>query len=82
MIQSNVTQMVRRTYKGVRDADEAMAVVRNAMYGHELDILSTRVGVSQSCLYAIRAGRTKWPRHGTFFALIDALDLEMVLRHR
>lgn len=79
---SNVVAIPRRHYDGVRDADEAMSVVRSHMYGHDPELLAKRVGVSKSCIWAIRSGRTKWPRSGTFFALLIVLDLEMVIRPR
>lgn len=71
-----------RSY-GVRDAEEAMIVVRNAIYEHgDPELLANRIGVSVSCIFAIRSGRTKWPRSHTFFGLLSALDLEMSLRQR
>lgn len=78
----NVVPIKTRAYAGVRDAEAAMDIIRDRLYGKDLSTLCKRVGVSQSCLYSIRAGRTKWPRHGTFFALLDVLDLEMIIRPR
>lgn len=56
-----------------------MNVLRMKMHEWHHEELSKRVGVSVSCIMAIRSGRTKWPRPATFFGLLDALDLEMVL---
>lgn len=85
MSQTNVVQMVPtpRVYHGIKDAEAAMTVIRNAVDGFNDDyLLARRIGVSQSCIYYIRTGRTKWPRHGTFFALLAVLDLELVIRAR
>lgn len=79
MTASNVIRMRPKSI-GLTNAEDAMTIIRNRMYGEDLELMSVRVGVSVSCLYAIRAGRTKWPRHVTFFSLIDVLGLELVLR--
>jgi hypothetical protein len=63
-------------------ADDAMQMLRMAMYEWDATALAHQVGVSKSCIMAIRSGRTKWPRPATFFGLLDALDMEMVLRHK
>ena len=69
-------------YKGIRNAEAVMNIIRTEIYASDIELLAVRVGVSKSCLFSIRSGRTKWPRHATFFALIDALDLELYLKHR
>lgn len=79
---TNVVKLQPR-YKGVNNAEDAMTVIRNAIYEHgDPELLANRVGVSASCIFAIRAGRTKWPRPHTFFGLLSALDLEMIIRRR
>lgn len=60
------------------DAD-VMNVLRLRMYEHDVADLCEHMGVSKSCVYAIRSGRTKWPRGKTLFALMDALRIEMRL---
>lgn len=75
----------RATYaKKLIDADAAMHVLRMEMYKHEYKTLAEKVGVSTSCIMAIRSGRTKWPRPHTFFGLLRELELEMYLipKHR
>ena len=80
---TNVVKIkTKREYAGVRDAEEAMQVVRNAMYPYDVVELARRVDVSKSCIWAIRSGRTKWPRPATFFMLLHVLDLEMIIRPR
>lgn len=69
-------------YSGIHDAEDAMAVIRDAMYGKDIDIIARRVGVSVSCIRRIRSGTTKWPRPATFFTLLVILDLEMIIRPR
>lgn len=65
--------------KRLDNEDAAMNVLRLAMYAYDTSDLSKKVGVSQSCIYAIQSGRTKWPRPNTFFGLLRTLDLEMHL---
>ncbi len=79
---SGVVVSLKRRYEGIRDAEAAMTVIRNAMYGHDAELLAKRIGRSLSCVHAIRSGRTKWPHHYTFFALLVVLDLEMIIRPR
>lgn len=78
----NVIKMPSR-YRGIKNAEDAMTVIRNAIYEHgDAELLANRIGVSVSCIFAIRAGRTKWPRSHTFFGLLAVLDLEMIIRRR
>ena len=44
-----------------------------------LQDLADSLDLSYGCLYAIREGRTKWPRKKTLDVLLPALDLKMVL---
>jgi hypothetical protein len=81
MTAANVIRMRMRSV-GITNAEDAMTLIRDRLYGQDLELLSVRVGVSVSCLYAIRGGRTKWPRHATFFSLIDVLGLELILRSK
>lgn len=70
----------RPRYAGkVRNADQAMNKLRMKMYNHHYAALAERVGVSPSCILAIRSGRTTWPRPQTFFGLLRELELEMLL---
>lgn len=82
MAQQNVVQMPPR-YRGIKNAEDAMTVIRNAIYDHgDPELLANRIGVSVSCIFAIRSGRTKWPRAHTFFGLLSVLELEMVIKRR
>lgn len=65
--------------KRLNNEDEALTVLRLAMYTYDTTKLAKTVGVSAGCIYAIQSGRTKWPRPNTFFGLLRALDLEMHL---
>lgn len=69
------------TGKSVRadDRETLMGLVQRDLWSWDLEMLANRIGVSKSALYAIRAGRTKWPRHGTLFALIHVLGYELWL---
>lgn len=85
MLGQNVVPITRtepRRYKGITSAEGAMDVVRRHMYGHDHKELASRCGVSVSCIFAIRSGRTKWPRATTFFMLLYVLDLELLVQPR
>ena len=68
----------------VFDSREAlMDVIRHELHdfdSKELKIVASQSDVTVSTLYAIRSGRTMWPRHKTFFNLINALGLQVELR--
>lgn len=68
--------------KNLRSAEEAMQVLRMEIYKWDHKKLAEAVGVSSSCIMAIRSGRTQWPRPKTFFGLLEALDLDMLLVKR
>ena len=63
----------------IKDRAALMDVLRRDLYNQDLETLSIRIGVSISCLYAIRSGRTKWPRHTTLLTLIHVLGYELWL---
>lgn len=63
----------------IKDRAALMDVLRRDLYNQDLETLSIRIGVSTSCLYAIRSGRTKWPRHTTLLTLIHVLGYELWL---
>lgn len=63
-------------------SEDAMNIVRLKMYDWHIEDLAEEVGVSKSCLYSIRSGRTKWPRPLAFFGLLRALGLEMIIREK
>lgn len=56
--------------------------IRADLYGKDLEILANKIGVSKSCLYSIRSGRTKWPRDTTLLTLIDTLNYELWLAEK
>jgi hypothetical protein len=60
-------------------AEEVMEELRMRMYNYEPQDLADAIGKSKSCIYAIRAGRVGWPRGGTFFSLLEAMDIELRL---
>lgn len=59
--------------------DDVMQALRLRMYNYDVADLAEYMGVSKSCVYAIRNGKTKWPRGDTLFALLNALDVELRL---
>lgn len=81
---TNIVPMRKRKseYLGIANAETAMNVIRLAMYPYDAHTMARRCDVSVSCIYAIRSGRTKWPRHATFFMLLHVLDLEMLIVHK
>jgi hypothetical protein len=64
----------------VTNREALMDALRKDLYERDLVALANYVGVSASALYAIRAGRTKWPRHATLLTLIHVLKYELWLR--
>lgn len=65
----------------LRDAEAVMDRLRIEMHEYDVDVLANMVGVSKSCIMAIRSGRTKWPRPKTFFGILDALNMHMTLEY-
>ena len=66
-------------FSRVVNAEDTINRLRLEMYNHHVDDLAESIGKSRACLYAIRAGRTKWPRGDTFFQLADFLGFEVHL---
>lgn len=78
--QLNTVTPLRRSYRTqLKGAEAAMSTIRWEMHNHYPRDLADEVGCSVSCIYAIRSGRTKWPRHHTFFRLCDYLGLKLYL---
>lgn len=63
----------------VTDRGALMEVLRRDLYSWDLVALANRVGVSKSALYAIRSGRTRWPRQETLLTLVHVLGYELWL---
>lgn len=64
----------------VTNREALMDALRHELYAQEdLERLANRIGVHKSTLFAIRSGRTKWPRHTTMLTLIHALGFELWL---
>lgn len=66
----------------VTSGSELMGIVRDAMSGEDVRQMARLTQVSPTALYAIRRGKTKWPRDYTLFALGVALDLEIQVKRR
>jgi hypothetical protein len=60
----------------ITSGGQIMDAVRDALDGEPVATLSKRIGISDSTIYAIRRGKTKWPRDYTLFALMLDLGLE------
>jgi hypothetical protein len=80
---TNIVQFVlnkeKRAVK-VSDREALMDALRDALYAEEdIERLANRIGVHKSTLFAIRSGRTKWPRHTTMLTLIHVLGFELWL---
>lgn len=59
--------------------EDMMNDLRMRMHVYEPKELAEMMGVSVGCVYALRSGRTKWPRGRTLFALLAALDIDLRL---
>lgn len=66
----------------VASGADMMAVVRDALHGEDVYRLSKRIGVSTSAIYAIRRGKTRWPRDYTLFAINLDLGIEIFARRK
>jgi DNA-binding XRE family transcriptional regulator len=56
-----------------------MNILRDELYKCDVELIANRVGVHKQTIYAIRSGRTMWPRHATMLALIHVLGYELWL---
>lgn len=75
-----VTRLPQTTRIAV--SEDAMNLLRRRMHDWHHTELAEKVGVSSSCIMAIRSGRTKWPRPHTMFRLLEVLNLEMLIRDK
>jgi DNA-binding phage protein len=76
---SNVINFKSQTKN--QTAHEFMSLVRDALYEYgDMKRLSNHTDISVNCLYAIRSGRTKWPRWTTLQLMMKPLGLELTLR--
>lgn len=74
-------QVVRlNTPKTIISADSLTVELRREMYAHDVDWLAAQAGVRTSTIYAIRSGRTKWPRGTTLFPILRAMGYTLVLK--
>lgn len=58
---------------------EFLYEVRMETYQWDVEELMHQTGLSRATIYSFRSGRTKFPRPGTLFAILDALGWELVL---
>lgn len=70
---------VLHTKKGYLLPDDLFDDIRLRIYGWNIKDLAEEMEVSTGCVYAIRRGKTKWPRGTTLFALLKALDLAITV---
>lgn len=61
------------------DPSLLMNIVRDRMHDWDVKALSIRSGLSTAALYALRSGRTRWPRDTSLRALLPLLGLELRL---
>lgn len=79
-VQGKVVNLPKPSYtRKLKNSEQVMNTIRWEMYHHYPIDLAHGTGKSVACIYAIRSGRTAWPRGDTFFALIDYLGLRMRL---
>jgi transcriptional regulator with XRE-family HTH domain len=70
---------LRKTKQGYRLPDAVMHDIRMRMYTWNSRDLAEATGVSVACINSIRSNRTKWPRGTTLFAILEALDIDLLL---
>jgi len=79
---TNVVKLpATRTGKMQRNKEtiEFLYNVRMEVYEWDIEDLMSETGLSRATIYSFRNGRTKFPRPGTLFAILDALGWELVL---
>lgn len=77
---TNVQPLIHRAALS-HSRKEIMDVVRDELYASgDLKPIAEGLGLSVGTLYAIRSGRTQWPRHTTLFSLLPALGLGLYVR--
>lgn len=70
---------LKKTKKGYRLPEDVMNALRLKMYTWNAQDLAEATGLSVACIYSIKSGRTVWPRGTTLFAILAALDIEILL---
>ena len=56
---------------------EVMNLIRMEIYSVHTKTFAEACGVSTGCIYAIRRGKTKWPRGMTLFSILTELGYEI-----
>ena len=60
-----------------KNGEALMDAIRAHMYDDAPQAIADGINKSLACVYAIRSGRTKWPRDDTIWALLDFFGLEL-----
>lgn len=58
---------------------EIMQEIRDHLNQKEPKVVAAYTGLSRSCIYALRNGKTKWPRGTTVDCVLDACGLKIML---
>lgn len=61
----------------VKNATSMIYDLRMEMYHYDASDIAESCGISLSCVYNIRSGKTKWPRGRTIFKIADYLGIEI-----
>jgi transcriptional regulator with XRE-family HTH domain len=70
---------LRKTKQGYRLPEDVMNALRLKMYTWNAQDLAEVTGLSVACVNSIKSGRTIWPRGKTLFAILEALDIDLLL---
>ena len=74
-----MTIHIRKFGQTFQVAEDVMNRLRLKMYEWDVDYLAEVAGVNSRTIYAIRSGRTLWPRGTTLFGILKAMNLAFVL---
>ena len=66
-----------KSWHKLSSPEQAMVIVKLKMHNFNIREMAEDLDLSTSALYAMRSGRTKWPRGANLFKVLRYLDLEM-----
>ena len=72
-------EVIRVDLRRSRVPEDVMNRIRRRMYLYDASDLADIAGVSARTIYAVRSGRSKWPRGTTLFPILEAIGFDLVL---
>ena len=65
----------------INKAEDLIDVVQHELQQSEISykLIARRIGLSESTLYALASGRTKWPRPVTLFTVLEFFGYQLMV---